>query len=227
MKDKRKIKIAPSILSADFGRLGQQIEEASSAGADYIHIDVMDGHFVPNITVGSPVVECIKRYTKLPLDVHLMVANPEAQAPLFAKAGANIISIHPEVCAHLHRAVETIKKLGCLAGVALNPGTPITSLQEVAELVDMVLIMSVDPGYSGQPFIPGTTAKVARLKKMLQQMNLSPEIEVDGGVNADNASKLVAAGTTVLVAGSAIFSAREGIASAISRIREATRLNSV
>lgn len=227
MKDKRKIKIAPSILSADFGRLGQQIEEASSAGADYIHIDVMDGHFVPNITVGSPVVEYIKRYTKLPLDVHLMVANPEAQAPLFAKAGANIISIHPEVCAHLHRVVETIKKLGCLAGVALNPGTPITSLQEVAELVDMVLIMSVDPGYSGQPFIPGTTAKVARLKKMLQQMNLSPEIEVDGGVNADNASKLVAAGTTVLVAGSAIFSAREGIASAISRIREATRLNSV
>lgn len=226
MKDKQKIKIAPSILSADFGRLGQQIEEASSAGADYIHIDVMDGHFVPNITVGSPVVECIKRYTKLPLDVHLMVANPEAQAPLFAKAGANIISIHPEVCAHLRRAVETIKKLGCLAGVALNPGTPITSLQEVAELVDMVLIMSVDPGYSGQPFIPGTTAKVARLKKMLQQMNLSPEIEVDGGVNADNASKLVAAGTTVLVAGSAIFSAREGIASAISRIREATRLNS-
>lgn len=226
MKDKRKIKIAPSILSADFGRLGQQIEEASSAGADYIHIDVMDGHFVPNITVGSPVVEYIKRYTKLPLDVHLMVANPEAQAPLFAKAGANIISIHPEVCAHLHRVVETIKKLGCLAGVALNPGTPITSLQEVAELVDMVLIMSVDPGYSGQPFIPGTTAKVARLKKMLQQMNLSPEIEVDGGVNADNASKLVAAGTTVLVAGSAIFSAREGIASAISRIREATRLNS-
>jgi len=214
------IKIAPSILSADFARLGEQIAEAEAAGADYIHVDVMDGQFVPNITVGPLVVEAARRVTKLPLDVHLMIESPERYIAHFAEAGAYIITVHVETSPHLHRTVQRIKGLGARAGVSLNPATPLNTLEEVLAYVDLVLLMTVNPGFGGQEFIPSMLQKIRRLRDILTERHLNIELEVDGGINAETAPKVVAAGADVLVAGEAIFGAQEGIAEAMRRIRE-------
>lgn len=214
------VKIAPSILSADFTRLGEQVAEAEAAGADYIHVDVMDGHFVPNITVGPLVVEAVRRATRLPLDVHLMIEDPERYIARFAKAGADILTVHVEACPHLHRVVQQIKGLGVKAGVSLNPATPLGSLEEILEHVDLVLVMTVNPGFGGQEFIAGMLSKIRRLRRRLDERGLKCELEVDGGINAETAPEVVAAGASVLVAGEAIFGAQEGVAEAIRRIRE-------
>ena len=214
------VKIAPSILSADFARLGEQVAEAEAAGADYIHIDVMDGHFVPNITVGPLVVEAVRRTTRLPLDVHLMIEAPERYIARFAEAGADIITVHVEACPHLHRVVQQIKGLGVKAGVSLNPATPLGSLEEILGDVDLVLVMTVNPGFGGQEFIAGMLSKIRRLRRMLDERGLKCELEVDGGINAETAPEVVAAGANVLVAGQAIFGAEEGVAEAMRRIRE-------
>ncbi|MFQ5813832.1 MAG: ribulose-phosphate 3-epimerase [Anaerolineae bacterium] len=214
------IKIAPSILSADFARLGEQIAAAEAAGADYIHVDVMDGHFVPNITVGPLVVEAARRATKLPLDVHLMIEAPERYIARFAEAGADIITVHVETSPHLHRTVQRIKELGARAGVSLNPATPLNTLEELLPYVDLVLLMTVNPGFGGQEFIPTMLPKIRRLRDILTERQLSIELEVDGGINAETAPQVVAAGANVLVAGAAIFEAEEGVAEAVRRIRE-------
>ncbi|MGC8880464.1 MAG: ribulose-phosphate 3-epimerase [Anaerolineae bacterium] len=216
----RPVKIAASILSADFARLGEQVRDAEAAGADYIHVDVMDGHFVPNITVGPLVVESLRPVTTLPLDVHLMITQPERYIPEFARAGADILTVHVEACPHLHRTIHQIKELGIKAGVTLNPATPLVSLEEVLPDVDMVLIMSVNPGYGGQSYIPGSSAKITRLRRMLDERGLiDVDIEVDGGVKAHNAAEIVTAGANVLVLGSAIFNQEATVAQNIARIR--------
>ena len=217
------IKIAPSILSADFARLGEQVAEAEAAGADYIHIDVMDGHFVPNITVGPLVVEAVRRATKLPLDVHLMIEAPERYIARFVQAGADIVTVQVEACPHLHRTVQQIKELGGKAGVSLNPATPLSSLEEILEYVDLILLMTVNPGFGGQEFIATMLPKIERLRGMLTERGLDVELEVDGGINAETAPKVVAAGANVLVAGAAIFGAEEGVAEAMRRIRASIR----
>ena len=216
----RRVKIAPSILSADFARLGEQVRDAEAAGADYIHIDVMDGHFVPNITVGPLVVESLRPVTTLPLDVHLMITQPERYISDFARAGADILTVHVEACVHLHRTIHQIKELGIRAGVTLNPATPLISLEEILPDVDMVLVMSVNPGYGGQSYIPGSSARITRLRRMLDERGLvDVDIEVDGGVKAHNAAEIVAAGANVLVLGSAIFNQEATVAQNIARIR--------
>jgi ribulose-phosphate 3-epimerase len=220
------IKIAPSILSADFARLGEQVAEAEAAGADYIHIDVMDGHFVPNITVGPLVVEAVRRVTKLPLDVHLMIEAPERYLARFARAGADIITVQVEACLHLHRAVQQIKELGVKPGISLNPATPLSSLEEILEYVDLILVMTVNPGFGGQKLIPSMLPKIERLRGMLTERGLDVELEVDGGINAQTAPRVVAVGANVLVAGAAIFGAEEGIAEAMRRIRASIRATS-
>jgi ribulose-phosphate 3-epimerase len=220
------IKIAPSILSADFARLGEQVAEADAAGADYIHIDVMDGHFVPNITVGPLVVEAVRRVTKLPLDVHLMIEAPERYLARFARAGADIITVQVEACLHLHRAVQQIKELGVKPGISLNPATPLSSLEEILEYVDLILVMTVNPGFGGQKLIPSMLPKIERLRGMLTERGLDVELEVDGGINAQTAPRVVAVGANVLVAGAAIFGAEEGIAEAMRRIRASIRATS-
>jgi ribulose-phosphate 3-epimerase len=219
---KTKIKLAPSILSADFARLGEQIEEVARAGADYIHVDVMDGHFVPNISIGAPVVASLRSVTRLPLDVHLMIEHPERYIPQFVQAGADIISVHVEVSPHLHSTIRLIKELGSRAGVSLNPATPVGAVEEFFRHVDLVLVMSVNPGFGGQFFIPETLPRVASIRKILDDRGLSAELEVDGGINADNAPDIIKAGATVLVAGSSIFRAPEGISQAMQRLRQAT-----
>ncbi len=216
------IKIAPSILSADFARLGEQVAEAEAAGADYIHVDVMDGHFVPNITFGPLVVAAIRPVTELPLDVHLMIEEPERYIEQFAKAGADILTVHQEACPHLHRVIEGIKRLGVRAGVSLNPATPLNTLEEILPYVDLVLLMTVNPGFGGQEFIEEMLPKIERMRRMLDERGLKCELEVDGGINTDTAPKVVAAGADVLVAGEAIFGAEEGVAEAVRRIREAS-----
>jgi len=213
------VKLAPSILSADFGRLGEQVAEASRAGADYIHIDVMDGRFVPQITIGAPVVAAIRHWTNLPLDVHLMIEAPESQINQFAQAGANIITVHIEACPDIHRVVQIIKGLGVKAGVALNPGTPIDTLTEVLASLDVVLIMTVNPGFGGQTFIEGMLDKVASLRAELDRKNLATELEVDGGINAEVAPRVVKAGARVLAAGSAVFNSEQTISEALGKIR--------
>ncbi len=213
------VKIAPSILSADFARLGEQIQAAEAGGADWIHVDVMDGHFVPNITIGPLVVKAIRPVTSLPLDVHLMIEQPDRYLANFAQAGANRITIHVETCPHLHGTIQQIKALGCKAGVTLNPGTPLSSLEEVLPEVDLVLIMSVNPGFGGQSYIPASTSKIARVRSMLAELNSTAEIEVDGGVNIDTISEIAGAGATVLVAGSAIFNDRASVAENIQQLR--------
>ena len=218
-----KIKLAPSILSANFGRLGEQVVEATRAGADYIHIDVMDGHFVPNITVGPLVVAAIRPHTHLPLDVHLMIESPEKYIQQFAQAGANIITVHVEVCPHLHRVVESIQELGVKAGVSLNPSTPLTAVDEVLSALDLVLLMSVNPGFGGQQFIEGTVGKIARLRNRLDELGLAAELEVDGGINAEIAPRVAKAGARVLVAGAAVFNKKESVSQALARIRENLR----
>ncbi|UCC60710.1 MAG: ribulose-phosphate 3-epimerase [Dehalococcoidia bacterium] len=219
----KKIKIAPSILSADFGRVSEQVHEATEAGADYIHVDIMDGHFVPNITIGPPVVAAIRPHTNLPLDVHLMIEHPEQYIPQFVQAGADIITVHVETCPHLHRMLESIKELGIKAGVTLNPSTHLHAIEEVLPIADLVLVMSVNPGFGGQKFIESSVDKIARLRHMLDEQGLSAELQVDGGINAEIAPRVVKAGATVLVAGAAVFNKRESVSQAISAIREAIR----
>ena len=218
-KNSSEVKLAPSILSADFGRLAEQVVEATRAGADYIHIDVMDGHFVPQITIGAPVVAAIRSCTKLPLDVHLMIEVPEHQIKQFADAGADIITIHIEACRHIHRAVQMIKESGVKAGVALNPGTPMESLGEILADLDLVLVMTVNPGFGGQTFIPGMLDKIARLRAELDKKGLVAELEVDGGINAEIAPRVVQAGASVLVAGTAVFSSGQTVEKALKKMR--------
>jgi len=218
-----KIKLAPSILSADFARLGEQTAEATRAGADYIHVDVMDGQFVPRISIGDGVVKAIRPHTTLPLDVHLMVNSPERQIESFVQAGADIIVVHVEACTHLHRVVTEIKGLNVRAGVALNPSTPLEAIKEILPFVDLVLVMAVNPGFGGQPFIPQMLDKIARLRELLDEGGLEAELEVDGGINTELAPQVVQAGARVLVAGAAVFNNKESISQAIKRIREGIR----
>ena len=202
-----KILIAPSILSADFSDLKNEIKKVEEAGADWIHIDVMDGRFVPNITIGAPVVKCIRGITKLPLDVHLMIIDPDKHIKDFAGAGANIITVHSEACIHLQRTLAHIKEFGCKAGVSFNPHTPVDSLKYVLEIVDLVLVMTVNPGFGGQTFISSVVPKISSVKKMFQEANLSDKyIEVDGGINTNTAPIVRSAGANVLVSGNAIYS---------------------
>jgi ribulose-phosphate 3-epimerase len=215
----QKVKLAPSILSADFSRLGEQVTEATAAGADYIHVDVMDGRFVPNITIGAPVVAALRRWTKLPLDVHLMIESPELYINQFAQVGADIITVHIEACPHIHRVVQMIKEAGKKAGVSLNPGTPLDTLDEILPAVDLVLVMTVNPGAGGQTFIESMLDKIARLRAILDKEGLPAELEVDGGINAETAPKVVKAGARVLVAGAAIFNSKMTVKEALARIR--------
>lgn len=219
MQKKQRIKIAPSILSADFARLGEQVQEATKAGADYIHIDVMDGRFVPQITIGAQVVAAIRRWTDLPLDVHLMIESPEQQISQFAKAGASIITVHMETCLHIHRGIQMIKDAGCRAGITINPATSISVLDEILPEVDLVLLMTVNPGFGGQTFIESTLNKIVRLRAELDRRNLKAELEVDGGINTETAPRVVKAGANVLVAGAAIFKSQDSIAEAIKKLR--------
>ncbi|OMD75366.1 ribulose-phosphate 3-epimerase [Paenibacillus odorifer] len=214
------IRIAPSLLSADFARLGPEVAEAEASGGDWIHVDVMDGHFVPNITLGPPIVKAVSLHTKLPLDVHLMIESPERYIPDFAAAGASVITVHAEACVHLHRVVHQIKELGLKASVAINPGTPASAVREVLEVVDMILVMTVNPGFGGQAFIPNTLRKITQIREWANEVNPDLLIEVDGGVSEDTAPLVVAAGADVLVAGNAVFG-RSDRAAAIRGIREA------
>ncbi len=200
------ILIAPSILSADFARLAEEIAAVEQAGADLLHVDVMDGHFVPNLTVGPPIIESLKKVTKLPLDVHLMITNADTFIPEFVDAGADYLTVHVEACPHLHRTIQSIKERGIKAGVTLNPATPISFLHDILGDVDLVLVMSVNPGFGGQKFIPSVLKKIAEARAMLDRINSHALLEVDGGVKVDNTREIVAAGATTLVAGSAIFS---------------------
>jgi len=203
------IKIAPSILSADFARLGEEITAVDVAGADYIHVDVMDGHFVPNITIGPLIVDAVRKVTQKPLDVHLMIENPDLYIPDFAKAGADIIVVHEEAVAHLHRTVQLIKSLGKKAGVSINPATPVSSLEVILDDLDLVLVMTVNPGFGGQSFIDACLPKIEQLRTMIEKRGLQTELEVDGGVKVDNIGKVAAAGAEVFVAGSAVFNASD------------------
>ena len=199
------VRIAPSILSADFAALGQAIAAAERGGADLIHVDVMDGHFVPNLTMGPPVLRSISRITKLPLDVHLMIEEPDRYLEVFVDAGAAMISVHAEVLPHLHRTLQAIKELGAKAGVALNPSTPVIALEQIAGDVDHVLVMSVNPGFGGQTFIPRTESKIQAVRALLDRQGSNAPIEVDGGIDSTNAARVVQAGATILVAGHSIF----------------------
>jgi len=219
VEDKPRVKLAPSILSADFARLGEQVTAAAKAGADYIHVDVMDGQFVPQITIGAPVVAALRKWTGLPLDVHLMIQTPEKQIAQFADAGADIITVHVEACPGLQQIVQEIKGLGVKVGVSLNPETPLDSLGEVLPALDLVLVMTVNPGYGGQPFIESTLEKIANLRAELDEKGLAAELEVDGGINAQTAPKVVKAGARVLVAGAAVFASGQTVEKALKELR--------
>jgi len=215
------IGIVPSILSADFTRLGEQVREAEQAGAQRIQIDVMDGHFVPNITMGPMVVEAVRRCTTLPLEAHLMISNPEHYIEDFAKAGADVIIVHQEASPHLHRIIQQIKATGKKVGIALTPSTPTIMLEDILSLLDMVLIMTVNPGFGGQDFIPEMLPKIFRLRQSIAQAGLWCDIEVDGGIHEATAPLVVQAGANLLVAGSAVYNERESVAQAIARLRSA------
>lgn len=203
------VRLAPSILSADFAALGSQVAAAERGGADQLHLDVMDGHFVPNLTMGPAVVEAVRRVTPLPLDVHLMVTDPDRFLDAFAQAGASILTVHAEVLPHLNRTIQAIKRLGCRAGVALNPSTPLSAIEEVAGEVDLVLVMSVNPGFGGQAFLPQSESKIARVRQLLTRVGSHADIEVDGGIDQGNIGRVVAAGATMIVAGSSIFGTKD------------------
>lgn len=213
------IKIATSILSADFSRLGEQVAQVAAQGSDYIHVDVMDGHFVPNMTIGPVVVRWIRPVTDLPFDVHLMIESPENYVQAFASAGADIITVQQEACIHLHRVVEQIKELGKRAGVAINPATPVSTLQEILPFIDLVLVMTVNPGFGGQSFIETMPRKIAEMRQMIDAQGLDIELEVDGGIHPETAPRVVSAGARVLVAGSAIFDDPEGTRRGIQKLR--------
>lgn len=213
--------IAPSILSADFSQLGSQIKQAQDAGADWIHIDVMDGHFVPNLTMGPFIVETCSKITSLPLDVHLMVEEPEGLLGDFAQAGADHLTVHIETCPHIHRTLQTIHELGLKAGVTLNPGTPAWGIESVLPFVDLVLVMTVNPGYAGQSFIPEVVPKIARIRKILDDVNPQARIEVDGGINPQTMPTVIKAGADVFVAASAVFNHPDGIEAGIRSMRTA------
>jgi ribulose-phosphate 3-epimerase len=213
-------RISTSILSADFSRLGAQISEAEAAGADWIHVDVMDGHFVPSLTMGPFIVEACRSITGLPLDVHLMVEQPEALLDAFAKAGSSLISVHVEACPHLHRTLQSIRQLGCLAGVVLNPGTPAVLVEPVLHLVDLVLVMSVNPGASGQSFIPEVLPKVTEIRQMLDRVNPQAVIEIDGGITPETLPAALKAGVQVFVTAYAVFKNPAGIAAGIRALRD-------
>ena len=220
MASETRIKIAPSILSADFGRLGQQVAEAEEGGADYIHVDIMDGQFVPNITMGPLIVQAIRPWTTLPLDLHMMIASPGRFIAEFVESGADIVTVHAEACAHLHRVVHQIKETGARAGVALNPATPLSAVEEVLPDLDQVLVMTVNPGFGGQAFINGAVDKIRRMRALLDERGLPADLEVDGGVSVGTAGAVVEAGANVLVAGSAIYNKQTGVADAIAGLRK-------
>lgn len=212
------IKIAPSLLSANFAYLADEIKKVEAAGADLLHLDIMDGHFVPNLTFGPPVIAALRQVTKLPFDVHLMVTNPQELIEPFVKAGADILTVHAETAPHMHRLIQTIKASGVQAAVSLNPATSLTAIEEVLSDLDMVLIMSVNPGFGGQQFIPESVNKIKRLRQMIESHNLKVDIEVDGGINKTTAQAVVEAGANVLVAGSAVYGAPD-VAKAIQELR--------
>lgn len=215
------VSIVPSILSADFTRLGEQVREAEAAGADRIQIDIMDGHFVPNITMGPMVVEAVRRCTKLPLEAHLMITDPEMYIGEFSRAGADIIIVHQEVCPHLHRIMQMIRACGRQAGVAINPSTPVAMLVDMLPFFDLVLVMTINPGFGGQELIPETLPKIARLRQMIDARNLHCDIEVDGGINEATVPQVVQAGANLLVAGSAVYNDKESVEQAMTRLRNA------
>jgi len=215
------IKIAPSILAADFARLAEAVHSVETAGADYIHVDVMDGHFVPNITIGPPVVRALRGVTNLPLDVHLMIADPARYVPAFAEAGADGLTVHVEATSQVHRVIQQIRELGVRPGISMSPATPAAASGEILEDVDLVLVMTVNPGFGGQTFIERTLRKIAQVRQMLDDVESAAELEVDGGIGPQTAERVGAAGATVLVAGESIFGAPEGVAAAIEGIREA------
>lgn len=217
----RGIKLAPSILAADFARLGEQIKECEAAGAAYIHIDVMDGRFVPVISLGAPIVEAVRRVTSLTLDIHLMVAEPERHIGAFMEAGGDIINVHVEAATHVHRIIQEVHSRGKMAGVCLNPGTPVSAIEEVIPLVDQVMVMAVNPGWSGQRFIEGALPKVQRLRQLIDAGGFAAEIEVDGGVSPETAPRCAIAGADVLVAASAVFNNRASVGENIARLQEA------
>jgi ribulose-phosphate 3-epimerase len=213
--------IVPSVLSADFTRLGDQVREAEEAGAQRIQVDVMDGHFVPNITMGPMIVNAVRQCTTLPVESHLMISNPEQYIEEFAKAGADVIIVHQEASPHLHRIIQHIKVTGKMAGVALTPSTPVIMLEDILSLLDLVLIMTVNPGFGGQDFIPEMLPKITRLRQQITQRGLHCDIEVDGGIHEETVPLVVQAGANLLVAGSAVYNERESVAEAITRLRNA------
>jgi len=219
MKSSPQVKLALSIVSADFARLGEQVAEATEAGADYIHVDVMDGHFVPPITIGAPVVAAIRKWTDLPLDVHLMIESPERQIEQFAEAGADIITVHIEACPDVQKLVQIIKGMGVKVGVSLNPPTPLKAITEILPSLDLVLVMTVNPGYGGKPFIESTLNKIAYLRAELDEKGLAAELEVDGGINAQVAPRVVKAGARVLVAGAAVFGSGQTVAESLKKLK--------
>ncbi len=220
------VKIAPSILAADFTRLGEQLTAVERGGAEIIHVDVMDGHFVPNISVGPFIVQAVRKSTTLPIDCHLMIEDPDKYIADFARAGANMISVHPETTYHLHRTLSLIHQSGCRAGVVLNPATPLGTIEEVIQEIDFVLIMSVNPGFGGQKFISSALDKVRRLKSMLKAYGSQANIEIDGGITAENADDVVIAGAEILVAGSSIFGQPDP-AAAVQKLRQAATASQV
>ena len=214
-----RIRIAPSVLSADFARLGEQVLEAVEGGANSIHLDMMDGHFVPNLTFGPPIIKALRQQTDAHFDVHMMVENPERYIPALAEARADLITVHVEVVRNLHQVVHQIKEAGILAGVALNPATPVAAVEEVLPELDLVLVMSVNPGFGGQSFIESSVEKIAQVREMLDERGLKAELQVDGGIGPDTAERVVRAGARMLVAGSAVFGSPHGVAEAIDLIR--------
>jgi ribulose-phosphate 3-epimerase len=214
----KQIKLAPSILSADFAHLGDQVAQAEAAGADYIHVDVMDGRFVPNITIGPMIVRAVRRSTRLPLDVHLMIVEPERYLESFVQAGANSLTVHVETCPHLHRTIQQIHELGAHAGVALNPATPLGTVEEILGDIDLLLVMTVSPGFGGQTFIDHMLHKIERARSMIDRLESDVELEVDGGIEPHTIPAVVKAGARVLVAGSAVFGTAQGISEAIGQL---------